>query len=238
MDLGYFQYNILKMTKYKAGTGAPSTLPHQMWRRLSHSSAVTFQTTAHQAQQAQQSPASHGQRRSRKHNVTCGVTRFDGGHSLTNNNGSCLKQALREPEASHWYLNIVFTNDDLNLFVLLRAHQHFATKYLSSSQELTFHAMETKTSLHTDPYVLAYRYWDYIIEHPRRNRENLNSYYEKLLANQPAPDPKDMDERSRAIRYAKEHHECFYEVRDIKRIIEWLDTADTSPKTRYVLHRW
>jgi hypothetical protein len=64
-----------------------------------------------------------------------------------------------------------------------------------------------------------------MIEHPRRKRENLNPYYEKLLANQPDPDKDATDDRSRAIRYAKEHYECYYEIRDIKRIVQWLDNA-------------
>jgi hypothetical protein len=83
--------------------------------------------------------------------------------------------------------------------------------------------MEEKPPLRTDPYVLAYRYWEYISKHPSRKRENLNTYYEKLLANQPDPEPGATDERSRAIRYAKEHYECFYEIHDIKRIVEWLE---------------
>jgi hypothetical protein len=83
--------------------------------------------------------------------------------------------------------------------------------------------MTEPTSLRRDPYALAYKYWDYIRETPRRKYERLNPYYENLLANQLDPDPEEMDDRSRAIRYAKQHFECFYEVRDIKRIIQWLD---------------
>jgi hypothetical protein len=83
--------------------------------------------------------------------------------------------------------------------------------------------MADKSSLSTDLYVLAHRYWDYMLEHPRRRRENLNPYYENLLANQPDPDRGATDGRSRAIRYAKEHYECFYEIRDVERIIQWLD---------------
>jgi hypothetical protein len=82
--------------------------------------------------------------------------------------------------------------------------------------------MEQIPSLRTDPYALAYRYREYMSKNPRRKRENLNTYYEKLLANQPDPQPDATDERSRAIPYAKEHYECFYEIRDIKRILEWL----------------
>lgn len=98
--------------------------------------------------------------------------------------------------------------------------------------------MEQKKSLRTDPYILAYRYWDYVKEHPRRKTEKLNFYYERLLANQPSPDPEATDDRSREIRYAKEHYESFYEVHDIQRIIEWLDEDDTNPKAKPVLHRW
>jgi hypothetical protein len=83
--------------------------------------------------------------------------------------------------------------------------------------------MAEEPPLRTDPYVLAYRYWEYMVEHPRRKREELNPYYVNLLANQPDPDPDAMDDRSRAIRYAKEHYESFYEIRGIERIIQWLD---------------
>jgi hypothetical protein len=87
------------------------------------------------------------------------------------------------------------------------------------------HTMAQKPPLRTDPYVLAYRYWEYMEQHPRRMRERLNPYYENLLANQPDPDPDATDDRSRAVRYAKEHYESFYEIRDIKRIIQWLDES-------------
>lgn len=87
--------------------------------------------------------------------------------------------------------------------------------------------MTASTNLRNDPYALAYRYFDYIRENPRRKRERLNPYYENLLANQPDPDPEDRDDRSRAIRYAKEHYECFYEIRDVKRIIQWLEQSSS-----------
>jgi hypothetical protein len=83
--------------------------------------------------------------------------------------------------------------------------------------------MMDKTSPRNDPYVLAYRYWEYMTEHPRRKRQLYNPYYEQLLANQPDPKPNATDDRSRAIRYAKKHYESFYEIRDIERIIQWLD---------------
>jgi hypothetical protein len=84
----------------------------------------------------------------------------------------------------------------------------------------------TEDSLRKDSYVLAHKYWDYMIEHPRRRRENCNPYYQNLLANQPDPDPEASDDRSRAVRYAKEHYECFYELRDVSRIIGWLAEVD------------
>ena len=57
------------------------------------------------------------------------------------------------------------------------------------------------------------------------NKQYLNQYYQNLLANQPEPDLDATDDRSRAIRYAKEHFESSYEIRDIARIIGWLDEA-------------
>lgn len=60
---------------------------------------------------------------------------------------------------------------------------------------------------------------------PKRPRELCNQYYEKLLANQPEPDTRATDDKSRAIRYAKKHYECFYELRDIRRIVGRLDDA-------------
>ncbi|KAF2133600.1 hypothetical protein P153DRAFT_363764 [Dothidotthia symphoricarpi CBS 119687] len=83
--------------------------------------------------------------------------------------------------------------------------------------------MSTPPPLLQDPYALAYRYTEYMNQYPRRRREKCNPYYEKLLANQPDPKPEATDDRSRAIRYAKEHYECFYEIRDIRRIVVWLE---------------
>lgn len=80
-------------------------------------------------------------------------------------------------------------------------------------------------SLRTDPYVLAHRYWDYMEEHPRRRREDFNPYLANLLANSPDPDPEDKSGTARAIRYAKEHYECFYEKGDTANILKWLDKA-------------
>jgi hypothetical protein len=73
-----------------------------------------------------------------------------------------------------------------------------------------------------DPYVLAYRYQDCMTENPGRLLEKCNPYYEKLLANQPEPAADATDDRSRAIRYAKKHYECYYEIKDVSRIISWL----------------
>lgn len=57
------------------------------------------------------------------------------------------------------------------------------------------------------------------------DKQYFNGYYQNLLANQPEPDLDATDDRSRAIRYAKEHVECYYEIRDIARIMGWLDEA-------------
>jgi hypothetical protein len=81
-------------------------------------------------------------------------------------------------------------------------------------------------TLRTDPYSLAYRYVDYMKAHQMRHRQDFNQYYENLLANQPDPGPDAMDDRSRAIRYAKEHFESYYEIRDIARIVGWLEEAE------------
>ena len=78
----------------------------------------------------------------------------------------------------------------------------------------------------SDPYALAHRYREYMIEHPRRFLEYLNPYYERLLANQPDPAADATDDCSRAIRYAKEHYECFYEIKDIRRIVAWLPPVE------------
>jgi hypothetical protein len=82
--------------------------------------------------------------------------------------------------------------------------------------------MEKARPLRTDPYNLANRYREYIRKHPLHKRDDRNTYYDKLLANCLDPRPDATDDKSRAIRYAKEHYECFYEIRDISRIVEWL----------------
>lgn len=80
--------------------------------------------------------------------------------------------------------------------------------------------------LRQDPYALAHRYREFMTEHPRRFLEKCNPYYENLLANLPDPHVHATDNRSRAIRYAKKHYECYYEIRDIRRIVQWLPPVD------------
>jgi hypothetical protein len=82
------------------------------------------------------------------------------------------------------------------------------------------------TCLGKDPYALAYRYWEYMTEYQKRQSERKNPYDEKLLANQPDPEPDATDDRSRAVLYAEDHYESFYEVRDTKLIIQWLNEAN------------
>ncbi|KAF2852807.1 hypothetical protein T440DRAFT_466383 [Plenodomus tracheiphilus IPT5] len=82
--------------------------------------------------------------------------------------------------------------------------------------------------LQKDPYIVAYRYWEYVAKNPGRPRELCNQYYERLLANQQDPKAEATDDKSRAIRYAKAHYECYYELRDISRIIRWLDILNKS----------
>ena len=76
-----------------------------------------------------------------------------------------------------------------------------------------------------DSYVLAYRYHEYMKRRPlsKDDGEKSNPYYENLLANQPMPDPSADDPRSCATRYAKEHHESFYEMKDINMVVQMLD---------------
>jgi hypothetical protein len=137
---------------------------------------------------------------------------------------------------SHIY--IVLNNNHLYSFVDLEAFHPLLLQFRLCSLATSFQGMTNKQPLREGYYVLAYRYWDYIIEHPRRKLDNLNKYYENLLANQPEPHSEATDERSRAIRYAKAKYECFYEVRDTKRINEWLEEAEARPQAKYVLHRW
>jgi hypothetical protein len=82
--------------------------------------------------------------------------------------------------------------------------------------------------LSKDPYVLAYRYSEVMREKPKRWRDNLNPYYENLLANQPVPPEDATDAKSRAVRYAKEHYECFYELRHVKMILEILNRKEAQ----------
>ncbi|KAF2644746.1 hypothetical protein P280DRAFT_535344 [Massarina eburnea CBS 473.64] len=83
--------------------------------------------------------------------------------------------------------------------------------------------MTSRSPVSKDPYALAYRYRELMKEKPKRVGERNNTYYENLLANQPDPADDDMDARSRAIRYAKEHYECFYEYKHLNVIVEYLD---------------
>lgn len=88
------------------------------------------------------------------------------------------------------------------------------------------------TSLRQDPYSLAYRYVEYMrtyrMQQRLGDRQDFNTYYEKLFANQPEPNPDATDDCSRAIRYAKDHYECYYQIRDIARIVGWLNVAEET----------
>jgi hypothetical protein len=85
-----------------------------------------------------------------------------------------------------------------------------------------------------DPYVLAYRYRQFMDESARRRclgpvwRELANPYYENLLANQDEPPADATDDLSRAIRYAKKHHECFHDKSQVDLIIGILDKQNAS----------
>ncbi|KAF1953502.1 hypothetical protein CC80DRAFT_419759 [Byssothecium circinans] len=83
-----------------------------------------------------------------------------------------------------------------------------------------------------DPYALAYRYRELLAEKPKRRGEHFNSYYESLLANQPHPSHTAMDPRSRAIRYAKGHYECYYELKHVNLIIQFLDSKAVQSDAR------
>lgn len=80
-----------------------------------------------------------------------------------------------------------------------------------------------------DPYILAYQYRQFMEESDRRRsvgpawRERANPYYDNLLANQDGPSADATDDLSRAIRYAKEHYECFYEKSQVAMIVDILD---------------
>jgi len=60
-------------------------------------------------------------------------------------------------------------------------------------------------------------------KYPKPQGERNNPYYERLLSKQPDSESDATDDRSRAIRYAKDHYESFYEIRDINLIIQWLN---------------
>ncbi|EDU51126.1 hypothetical protein Ptr902_12800 [Pyrenophora tritici-repentis] len=86
--------------------------------------------------------------------------------------------------------------------------------------------------LDKDPYALAYRYNEYMEQYPLHFLQHRNPYYKKLLANLPDPRPDAMADRSRAIRYAKDHYEGLYELKDIRRIVGWLDDGVVSESRR------
>jgi hypothetical protein len=85
-----------------------------------------------------------------------------------------------------------------------------------------------------DPYVLAYKYRQFMDERAGHRcvgpawRESANPYYENLLANQEEPPVDATDNLSRAIRYAKKHHECFYDKSQVGMIIGILDKQNVS----------
>ncbi|KAF9740394.1 hypothetical protein PMIN01_03029 [Paraphaeosphaeria minitans] len=86
-----------------------------------------------------------------------------------------------------------------------------------------------------DPYILAYQYRRFMGECDRRRcirrawpRECANPYYENLLANQDEPSANATDDLSRVIRYAKEHHECFYDKSQVGMILGILEKQNAS----------
>jgi hypothetical protein len=89
----------------------------------------------------------------------------------------------------------------------------------------------TMPSLAKDPYVLAHEYHAFMQEKPEHWLQQANPYYLNLLANRPDPADGATDAMSRAIRYAKEHYECYYEPRDVPIIVEILDrkAAEAEP---------
>ena len=75
--------------------------------------------------------------------------------------------------------------------------------------------------LRKDLHVLAYRYDACMAQHPpsKANGEYNNPYFESLLANKDVPPKSATDPRSRAIRYAKQHYECYYSKNGIAVIV-------------------
>lgn len=100
--------------------------------------------------------------------------------------------------------------------------------HLPSRCARRLHAENKAKSFRQDPYILAHRYRDCMKDHPIRksygNKHCFNEYCQNLLANQLEPDLNATDDRSRTIRYAEEHFEC-YEIRDIARMFGWLNEA-------------
>ncbi|KAF1978434.1 hypothetical protein BU23DRAFT_416334, partial [Bimuria novae-zelandiae CBS 107.79] len=79
-----------------------------------------------------------------------------------------------------------------------------------------------------NPYVLAYQYKHYMEEIARHRpastvHNEVNPYYERLLANHENPPEDTNDNLSRAVRYAKKLHECFYETSQVDMIVAILD---------------
>jgi hypothetical protein len=112
------------------------------------------------------------------------------------------------------------------------SHRNFPSFYSNTDS----HDNMAGLPLRQDSYVLAYRFQEYLRKKPIRRGEKPNPYYESLLANQPEPDPDDQDAHARAIRYAKEHYECYYEARHIPFIIQTLeDRASGAGSTPQVL---
>ncbi|KAF2828863.1 hypothetical protein CC86DRAFT_438355 [Ophiobolus disseminans] len=101
----------------------------------------------------------------------------------------CLRRRFLSQQ-SQWMHFLCATT---NLFTFLSATSLFLTHPVTPN-------MAKHSSHRYDPYALAHKYWEYIREKPRRKRENLNPYYEKLLAKQPDPAEEETDDRSRAIR--------------------------------------
>jgi hypothetical protein len=116
------------------------------------------------------------------------------------------------------------TQKGLPLFFLMRSldSSTLRSSLINPHQGNVLHTI-TMSSLVKDPYVLAHEYHAFIREKPKYWLQNYNSYYLNLLANRPDPADNATDAMSRAIRYAKEHYECYYEPRDVPMIVAILD---------------
>jgi hypothetical protein len=144
----------------------------------------------------------------------------------------CMKQALCCQCLLHKYRLHCLKNESALCSRTTHSCSTFHSLPTSEQQlQMAYTAPEYSTQklhIRADPYALAYRYSEYLAEHPKRMRDEYNPYYKSLLANQPDPRVDSTTDRARAIRYAKENYECFYELRDIKHIVEWLD-KNVSP---------